>query len=156
MKKERCIADQSCSSKSWWSLSVVRFIGQQVALHLSLRLSNRKQTERKKWSLYFGWRSKTPLCGVKFIIEISIKRCEAVWSRSMSVHFEERSGVVPCKTPWGSWYQTMEEVFIEVNVPHGTSAKEVKCHLGTRDIDLDVKGKEIFKVHRASACLYWI
>ncbi|TNN62276.1 NudC domain-containing protein 2 [Liparis tanakae] len=43
----------------------------------------------------------------------------------MSVHFEERSGVVPCETPWGSWYQTMEEVFIEVDVPHGTS--EDKC-----------------------------
>ncbi|XP_049441151.1 nudC domain-containing protein 2 [Epinephelus fuscoguttatus] len=63
----------------------------------------------------------------------------------MSVHFEERSGVVPCKTPWGSWYQTMEEVFIEVNVPHGTSAKEVKCRLGSRDIELHVKGKEIIK-----------
>lgn len=64
----------------------------------------------------------------------------------MSVHFEERSGVVSCKTPWGSWYQTMEEVFIEVNVPNGTSGKEVKCHLGSRDIELHVKGKEIFKV----------
>ncbi|KAF3838205.1 hypothetical protein F7725_009973 [Dissostichus mawsoni] len=63
----------------------------------------------------------------------------------MSVHFEERSGVVPCKTPWGSWYQTMEEVFIEVNVPHGTSGKEVKCHLGSRDIELHVKGEEVFK-----------
>lgn len=64
----------------------------------------------------------------------------------MSAHFEERSGVVPCKTPWGSWYQTMEEVFIEVNVPHGTSAKEVKCHLGSRDVELRVKGEEIIKV----------
>lgn len=64
----------------------------------------------------------------------------------MSVHFDERSGVVPCKTPWGSWYQTMEEVFIEVNVPRGTSGKEVTCHLGPRLIDLSVKGKQIFKV----------
>lgn len=64
----------------------------------------------------------------------------------MSVHFEERSGVVPCKTPWGSWYQTMEEVFIEVDVPHGTSAKEVKCRLGSKDIELHVKGKETIKV----------
>ncbi|XP_036932264.1 nudC domain-containing protein 2 isoform X2 [Acanthopagrus latus] len=63
----------------------------------------------------------------------------------MSAHFEERSGVVPCKTPWGSWYQTMEEVFIEVNVPHGTSAKEVKCHLGSREVELRVKGEEIIK-----------
>lgn len=53
---------------------------------------------------------------------------------------------MPCKTPWGSWYQTMEEVFIEVDVPRGTSAKEVKCHLGPRDIELHVKGKEMFKV----------
>lgn len=61
------------------------------------------------------------------------------------MHFEERSGVVPCQTPWGSWYQTMEEVFIEVNVPVGTSAKEVKCRLGSRDIELHVRGQEIFK-----------
>ncbi|XP_037116860.1 nudC domain-containing protein 2 [Syngnathus acus] len=63
----------------------------------------------------------------------------------MSVHFDERSGLVPCQTSWGSWSQTMEEVFIEVNVPPGTSAKEVKCHLGTRDIELNVKGIEIIK-----------
>ncbi|KAM9833403.1 nudC domain-containing protein 2 isoform 2-T2 [Syngnathus typhle] len=27
----------------------------------------------------------------------------------MSVHFDERSGLVPCQTSWGSWSQTMEE-----------------------------------------------
>ncbi|XP_053736068.1 nudC domain-containing protein 2 [Synchiropus splendidus] len=63
----------------------------------------------------------------------------------MSVHFEEKSGVVPCVTPWGSWSQTMDEVFIEVNVPRGTSAKEVKCHLGARNIELNVRGKELIK-----------
>lgn len=40
----------------------------------------------------------------------------------------------------------MEEVFIEVNVPKGTSAKEVRCQLGSRDIELKVGGQEIFKV----------
>lgn len=64
----------------------------------------------------------------------------------MSVHFEERSGAVPCKTPWGSWYQTMEEVFIEVNVPPGTSSKDIKCSLGSKHVELSVKGKEMFKV----------
>lgn len=72
--------------------------------------------------------------------------CQPERNGSMSVHFEEKSGVVPCKTPWGSWYQTMEEVFIEVDVPHGTSAKEVNCRLGTKDIELHVRGKEFFKV----------
>ncbi|NP_001016379.1 nudC domain-containing protein 2 [Xenopus tropicalis] len=63
----------------------------------------------------------------------------------MSAHFDERSGVVPCQTPWGCWYQTMEEVFIEVKVPDGTLAKEVQCKLGSRDISLVVKGKDILK-----------
>ncbi|KAM6977472.1 nudC domain-containing protein 2 [Aplochiton taeniatus] len=63
----------------------------------------------------------------------------------MSVHFDERSGVIPCKTPWGSWYQTMEEVFIEVNVQQGTSGKEVKCNMGAKQIELHVKGIEVFK-----------
>ncbi|XP_028668578.1 nudC domain-containing protein 2 [Erpetoichthys calabaricus] len=63
----------------------------------------------------------------------------------MSVHFDEKSGVVPCETPWGRWYQTMEEVFLEVNVPPGTSAKEIKCTLGSRQITLYVKGHEVIK-----------
>ncbi|KAG9490846.1 hypothetical protein GDO78_006270 [Eleutherodactylus coqui] len=54
----------------------------------------------------------------------------------MSVNFEERSGVVPCETPWGSWYQTMEEVFIEVQVPPGTQSRDIRCKLGIRDIAL--------------------
>ncbi|TTD03347.1 NudC domain-containing protein 2 [Bagarius yarrelli] len=63
----------------------------------------------------------------------------------MSVHFEERSGVVPCPTPWGSWYQTIEEVFIEVGVSPGTSSRDIKCSLGSKHVELFVKGKEIFK-----------
>lgn len=39
----------------------------------------------------------------------------------------------------------MEEVFIEVNVPRGTSGKEVKCNLASKQIELHVKGQEIFK-----------
>ncbi|EDO28204.1 predicted protein [Nematostella vectensis] len=31
----------------------------------------------------------------------------------MADHFDERSGVVPCKTSWGSWAQTIDEIFIE-------------------------------------------
>ncbi|XP_043559191.1 nudC domain-containing protein 2 [Chiloscyllium plagiosum] len=63
----------------------------------------------------------------------------------MSVHFDERSGTVRCKTPWGEWYQTMEEIFIDVHVPVGTSAKEIRCSLGSKDIALSVKGQEILK-----------
>ncbi|KAM6055900.1 nudC domain-containing protein 2 isoform 1-T1 [Theristicus caerulescens] len=60
----------------------------------------------------------------------------------MSAPFEERSGVVPCGTPWGRWYQTLEEVFIEVRVPPGTRAGEVRCSLQSRHIALAVRGQE--------------
>jgi len=40
----------------------------------------------------------------------------------------------------------MEEVFIEVNVPPGTSAKEIKCNIGSKQIELRVKDQQIFKV----------
>eukprot|EP00062_Callorhinchus_milii_P016504 gi/632967831/ref/XP_007900199.1/ PREDICTED: nudC domain-containing protein 2 [Callorhinchus milii] len=63
----------------------------------------------------------------------------------MSVNFEERSGPVPCQTPWGQWYQTMEEVFIEVQVLPGTRAKDIKCHLGSKAVSLSVKGQDILK-----------
>ncbi|KAJ7395358.1 hypothetical protein BTVI_155288 [Pitangus sulphuratus] len=63
----------------------------------------------------------------------------------MSAPFEERSGVVPCGTPWGRWYQTLEEVFIEVRVPPGTRAKDVRCSLGSRDIALAVCGQELLQ-----------
>ena len=61
-------------------------------------------------------------------------------------HFDERSGTVPCKTPWGSWTQTVEEVFIEVDVPEGTKGKDIVCNIHPNNISLSVSGKEIFKV----------
>ncbi|XP_029510433.1 nudC domain-containing protein 2-like [Oncorhynchus nerka] len=62
----------------------------------------------------------------------------------MSFLLEERSGVIPCKTPRGNWSQTTEDVFIEVNVLRGTSGKEVKCNLGYKLIELHVKKATIF------------
>lgn len=64
----------------------------------------------------------------------------------MSAPFEERSGVVPCGTPWGRWYQTLEEVFIEVQVPPGTRAKDVSCSLQSRRVALSVCGREVLQV----------
>ncbi|XP_016050657.1 nudC domain-containing protein 2 isoform X2 [Erinaceus europaeus] len=63
----------------------------------------------------------------------------------MSAPFEERSGVVPCGTPWGQWYQTLEEVFIEVRVPPGTRAQDVRCGLHSRHLSLAVGGRDILK-----------
>uniref|UniRef100_A0A8B9IUJ7 NudC domain containing 2 n=1 Tax=Amazona collaria TaxID=241587 RepID=A0A8B9IUJ7_9PSIT len=63
----------------------------------------------------------------------------------MSAPFEERSGVVPCGTPWGRWYQTLEEVFIEVQVPPGTRAKDICCNLQSQHIALSVRGQNVLQ-----------
>ena len=59
-------------------------------------------------------------------------------------HFDEKSGVVPCKTSWGNWAQTIDEVFIEVNVPKGTRGQEIICDIKPKTIRFVLKGQEIF------------
>ena len=70
-------------------------------------------------------------------------------------NFDERSGVVPCQTPWGSWAQTIDEVFIEVNVAEGTKGKDVSCQISSQSINLVVAGKEIVKVIILQITLYY-
>jgi len=64
----------------------------------------------------------------------------------MADHFDEKSGVVPSKTSWGNWAQTIDEVFIEVNVPKGTKGREISCDIKPKSIKFCLKGQEFFKV----------
>ena len=61
-------------------------------------------------------------------------------------HFDERSGVVYCSTEWGQWAQTIEEVFIEVDVPDGTKSKDIRCDMTSTSISVTVNHQQIFKV----------
>lgn len=60
-------------------------------------------------------------------------------------NFDEKSGLVYSNTPWGQWAQTIEEVFVEVNVPEGTRSRDVKCDIKTQYMCLSVNNKEIIK-----------
>ncbi|XP_069131529.1 nudC domain-containing protein 2-like [Argopecten irradians] len=60
-------------------------------------------------------------------------------------NFDERSGIVPSITDWGQWWQTIEEVFIEITVPCGTSVKEIKCTIKPKHIKVEVKSKTIIE-----------
>ena len=60
-------------------------------------------------------------------------------------NFDERSGVVICQTPWGSWYQTIDEVFLEIVVNEGTRAKDISCNITSHSISLIVDKKTIIK-----------
>ncbi len=57
--------------------------------------------------------------------------------------FEEKSGLVYSSTPWGQWAQTIEEVFIEVNVAAGTKAKDITCNVKPNTIELSVCNQDI-------------
>eukprot|EP00730_Choanoeca_flexa_P012536 TRINITY_DN4368_c0_g1_i1.p1 TRINITY_DN4368_c0_g1~~TRINITY_DN4368_c0_g1_i1.p1 ORF type:complete len:159 (+),score=22.06 TRINITY_DN4368_c0_g1_i1:96-572(+) len=63
-------------------------------------------------------------------------------NRSMS-HFDETSGVVECPTHWGSWYQTMEEVVIQINLEQGTRGKEIQIDCKSKFLAITVKGSSI-------------
>ena len=63
-------------------------------------------------------------------------------------HFDEKSGVIPCHTPWGQWYQTIDEVVMEINVPEGTRSKEVKANFTVNNLtcsvcDINIKVSEL-------------
>lgn len=60
-------------------------------------------------------------------------------------HFDEKSGIVDVKTSWGRWWQTVEEVFVEVNVEEGTRGKEIKVDFRTKSLKCAVRGKPVFE-----------
>lgn len=84
---------------------------------------------------------------------MSCKQPQRAFSK-MADHFDEKSGVVPSKTSWGNWAQTIDEVFIEVNVPKGTKGREISCDIKPKSIKFCLKGQEYFKVTTQSIALF--
>ncbi len=56
--------------------------------------------------------------------------------------FEEKSGSVNCATPWGSWYQTIDEVFLEVNLPAGTRGADLVVTIKAKSLLCAFKGQQ--------------
>jgi len=59
-------------------------------------------------------------------------------------HFDEKSGVVVCATPWGRWNQNVAEVNIEVDLEPGTRAKDLTVTIKPSQLSCSIKQKEIF------------
>ncbi|KAK3099517.1 hypothetical protein FSP39_005646 [Pinctada imbricata] len=62
-------------------------------------------------------------------------------------NFDERSGYIPCATEWGQWWQTIEEVYIEIDVPVGTTGKEIKCEIKPKHIKVQIKDQFVLQVY---------
>ena len=74
-------------------------------------------------------------------------------------NFDEKSGIIACKTDWGSWWQTMEEINIEINTGEPISAKVVKCEIKPKQLKVSVNGKVLIDVSLEryfwiSTCIY--
>ena len=60
--------------------------------------------------------------------------------------FDERSGIVPCQTPWGKWWQTIDDVFMEIPVPDGTKSKEIKVEFKPKYLKVVISGAILIDV----------
>ena len=59
-------------------------------------------------------------------------------------HFDETSGSVPCPTPWGHWYQTVEEVYVLVDLPSGTKANRLDVRIRPESVSVSLDRAVIF------------
>uniref|UniRef100_A0A2C9LZG2 CS domain-containing protein n=1 Tax=Biomphalaria glabrata TaxID=6526 RepID=A0A2C9LZG2_BIOGL len=60
-------------------------------------------------------------------------------------HFDEKSGAVQCKTEWGCWWQTIDEVFIEIHSEAILNSKDIKCVIKPRNISVHIKNTTILE-----------
>ena len=55
-------------------------------------------------------------------------------------NIEDKHGIVICETSWGRWYQTAEEVYVDVNAPAGTKGRDVECNFKNQSLTLKIQG----------------
>ena len=60
--------------------------------------------------------------------------------------FDDRSGIISCNTPWGRWWQTLEDVTVEVHLSEAHRAKDIQCLIKSRQLKVSVLGNVIIEV----------
>lgn len=60
--------------------------------------------------------------------------------------FDEKSGIVPCNTQWGRWWQTVDELHIEVRLSANIKSKDVQVKTTNSSILCQILGKTLFSV----------
>ncbi|XP_059141086.1 nudC domain-containing protein 2-like [Physella acuta] len=59
--------------------------------------------------------------------------------------FDERSGVIRCKTEWGCWWQTIDEVTIEIHSDTELKSKQIECKTKVKHIQVKINGTIILE-----------
>ncbi|XP_065203774.1 nudC domain-containing protein 2-like [Planococcus citri] len=63
----------------------------------------------------------------------------------MVSHFDEKSGVVPCGTEWGRWWQNVDEVHVEIISFKNLKAKDVSIKITPSTIKCSYLGEIILE-----------
>jgi len=61
-------------------------------------------------------------------------------------YFDEKSGIVPCNTEWGRWWQTVDELHIEITLSVNTKSRDIKVNVTNSSITCQILGKTLFSV----------
>ena len=67
-------------------------------------------------------------------------------SGEMVSHFDEKSGIVPCETDWGRWWQNVDEVHVEITSFTGLKAKDIAICITPSSIKCTYRGQIILEV----------
>lgn len=60
--------------------------------------------------------------------------------------FDERSGIVSCKTPWGLWFQTLDEISLEIDVDKNLKSREIEVKCQHTDLTVTIRGEKLMHV----------
>ena len=71
------------------------------------------------------------------------------------MNFDEKSGEIRSYTKWGSWHQTMDTVYVLVDVPRGTRGRDVRCEISANVLKLTVQGQEFISVSHSCKICHW-
>ena len=61
-------------------------------------------------------------------------------------HFDEKSGIVPFTTEWGRWWQTMDEVHVELTNLDNIKSRDVSVKITPTSIECTIRGKTVLQV----------
>lgn len=61
-------------------------------------------------------------------------------------HFDEKSGIVPCRTDWGQWWQNIDEIHVEITSFTNLKSKDVVVNITPNSLRCVCKSQIVLEV----------
>lgn len=89
-----------------------------------------------------GWRKCACICTFLKSFKIDVPKSWSYRPQPSQADFDERSGTVVSPTEWGRWWQTLEEIYLEFDLPEGVTARQITCQIRASSLKVTALGKE--------------